>query len=63
MRDLKRRVAALETAKPWHQLDCSTSADAELLAFLGWPVGYVPTEDELQAQANGTQGDRYAQES
>ena len=52
MTTLRTRVAELER-NPAHSQATRYSSDAVLLAFLGFPAGYVPTDAELERIATG----------
>ena len=59
MQNLEHRITALESVKPWREFDGRGASDADLLAFLGWPPGYVPKDEELQTLVNdGAKNDR-----
>ena len=52
MTTLRTRVGELER-NPAHSQATQHSSDEVLLAFLGFPAGYVPTDAELERIATG----------
>lgn len=52
---LERRVTAIETARNSRR-SVADYTDAELLARIGWAGALPPTDEELQAIADGKRG-------
>ena len=53
--NLDRRLTAIETARKARG-SIAEYSDAELLAMIGWTGAVPPTDEELQAIADGERG-------